>query len=103
MVEVSCKVEVTGPVVAGSVGVVMVTLSSEPVRVVPFCLQVMEVRGRLKPEMFTDKVTVSPTITSNEAFWFTPSSTVGATVLIKPCQWLESYTYVVAIASIRNK
>ena len=79
MMEVSCKVDVTGSVVVGSVKGVMVTLSSEPVRGVPRCLQVMEVRGRLKPEIFTEKVTVSPAITSDEAAWPAASSTAGAT------------------------
>ncbi len=68
MVKVSTKVEVTGSVVVGSVEGVMVTLGSAPERGVLCCLQVMEVRGRLKSEIDTDKVRVSPTITSGEAF-----------------------------------
>ncbi len=67
MVEVNTKVEVTGSVVVGSVEGVMVTLGSAPVRKLLCCLQMMLVRGRLKSEIDTDKVRVSPTITSDEA------------------------------------
>ncbi len=66
MIDVSAKVELTGSVVVGSVEGVMVTLGSEPERGVLYCLQVMEVRGRLKSEIDTDKIRirVSPAITS---------------------------------------
>ena len=78
MIAVSTKVDVTGPDVAGSEGVlVMVTLSSLPVRVFPCCVQEMEVRGRLKPEMMTDRLRSSPAKTSIEAIWPGASPTVG--------------------------
>ena len=78
MIVVSTKVDVTGPDVAGSEGVlVMVTLSSLPVRVFPCCVQEMEVRGRLKPEMVTDRLRSSPAETSIEAIWPGASPTVG--------------------------
>lgn len=64
---VSCKVDVTGPAVTGSVGVlVMVTPSSAPVRGVSCRLQVMEVRGRLKPDMVTIRVMFSLSLTSRD-------------------------------------
>ena len=66
-VELSMKVDVTGPDVAGSKGVlVMVTLSSFPVRVLPCCVQYIEVRGMLKPEMETDRVKSSLAMTPGE-------------------------------------
>ncbi len=80
MVAVSRKVDVTGPDVAGSVEVlVMVTLSSLPVRVFPCCVQEMEVRGMLKPEMETDRVKLSPASTSGEATCPFPRLTAGGT------------------------
>ena len=76
----SVKVEVTGPAGAGTMGLlVIVTLSSLPLRVLPCCIQEMEVRGILKPEIETDKVKSPPAMTSGEATWPTPSSTAGGT------------------------
>ena len=77
----SCKVEETGPDEAGRVGlVVMVTTPTPSVRTVPPCIQTTLVRGRLKPEIETDKVRASPAITTGEATWLVLKSTVGATV-----------------------
>ena len=61
----------TGPVEMGNVCVLMmVTLSSVLLREFPcWFLQVMELRGRLNPEMDTVSEMFSPGTTSNGVLW----------------------------------
>lgn len=85
--------DVTGPDVAGSMGeLVMVILSSLPVRMLPCCVQEMEVRGRLKPEIEIDKVRSPPDMTSGEAVWPLASLIPGGTKHKKQAIWVMCTT-----------
>ena len=78
----SCKVDKTEPDMTGNVGLlVMVTTPTPSVRVVLPCIQEMSTSGRLKSEMETDKVRVSPASNIGEATWSAASVTVGATAV----------------------
>ena len=72
----------TGAVVAGSVGLVMVTLACPLVRLLPSFVHEMEVRFILKSEMETDKVRVCPATTSGIAVEPLGSPTEGETTSV---------------------
>ena len=55
----------------------MLTLSSLPSRDSLSCVQLMEVRGRLKSEMETLKMSTPLAITSGEATWLLSNATDG--------------------------
>ena len=57
----------------------MLTPSSLAEMVAPWCVQVMEVRGRLKAEMVAERVKASPLIMVWEITWSTDGSTTGGT------------------------
>ena len=72
----------TEPDMTGNVGLlVMVTTPTPSVRAVLPCIQEMSTRGRLKSEIETDKVRVSPASNIGEATWSAASVTVGATAV----------------------
>ena len=78
----SCKVDKTEPHMTGNVALlVMVTPSTPSVRVVLPCIQKMSMSGRLKSEMETDKVRVSPASNIGEATWSAASVTLGTTAV----------------------
>ena len=78
----SCKVDKTEPDMTGNVALLVMVIPPTPsVRVVLPCIKEMSVRGRLKSEMETDKVRVSPTSNIGEATWSAASITVGATAV----------------------
>ena len=92
----SCKVDKTEPDMTGNVALlVMVTSSTPSVRVVLPCIQEMSMRGRLKSEMETDKVRVSPASNIGEATWSAASVTLGATAVNSKCicLWINVYTH----------
>ena len=79
-----CKVDKTEPDMTGNVALlVMVTppTGTPSVRVVLPCIQEMSMRGRLKSEMETDKVRVTPASNIGEATWSAASVTVGVTAV----------------------
>ena len=78
----SCKVDKTEPDMTGNVPLlVMVTPPTPSVSVVLPCIQEMSMRGRLKSEMETDKVRVSPASNIGEATCSAASITVGVTAV----------------------
>ena len=82
----SCKVDKTEPDMTGNVGLlVMVTTPTPSVKVVLPCIQEMSTTGRLKSEMETDKVRVSPASNIEEATWSSASVTLGITALKSKC------------------
>ena len=78
----SRKVDKTEPDMTGNVALLVIVTPPIPsVRVVLPCIQEMSMRGRLKSEMETDKVRVSPASNIGEATWSAASVTVGATAV----------------------
>jgi hypothetical protein len=74
------KLDMTGPDVAGIMGVLVITtLPSFTAKVCSPSAQEMEVRGRLKPEIDTDRFKSSLAVTSIVITWSVVSLTTGGT------------------------
>ena len=76
--EVRFNMAITGAVPDRS-GLVMVTLFSLSTRMLPLCIHVMLVRGRLNFSMDAIKFKTSPAATLGDPSWPLPSAIVGET------------------------